>query len=100
MGLTESNPSKHPEGRSHAGKGARGDVSMAGPVASAEAEPRLSDSYPSSTPLIESTDAQRWAREFMALFGDRLGDVDEALMLTWFANAIEAGRRAGREETP
>jgi hypothetical protein len=59
----------------------------------------LPDSNPSSNPeadpLIDSTDPQRWAREFMALFGDRLADVDEGLMLAWFANAIQAARRAG-----
>jgi hypothetical protein len=45
--------------------------------------------------LIDSTDAKRWAREFIALFGTRLDEVDEGLMLSWFANAIETGRRVG-----
>lgn len=36
------------------------------------------------------TDGQVWAREFVARHGG-----DEGLMLSWFANAIEAGRSAG-----
>jgi hypothetical protein len=47
-----------PRGRSHAGKGARGDVSMAGPVASADAEPRLPESSPSSRHRRCGTEAQ------------------------------------------
>jgi hypothetical protein len=44
-------------------------------------------------------DASKWAEEFMRLFGDRLTDIDEGLMIGWFANAImtgfdEAQRRA------
>jgi len=36
-------------------------------------------------------DASKWADEFMRLFGQRLQDVDEGLMLGWFANAIMTG---------
>lgn len=48
--------------------------------------------------LINSTDAQLWAHLFEEQFGG--GDCpDEATMLTWFANALETGRNAGRKET-
>lgn len=40
------------------------------------------------------TDAQQWAREFLA-HGLAHDDVDEGTLLGWFANAIEAGRSAG-----
>lgn len=36
--------------------------------------------------ILQSTDAQVWAKEFIRLFGDRLEDIDEDLMITWFAN--------------
>lgn len=45
--------------------------------------------------LLETTDGQKWAQEFMRLFGDRRDEIDEGLMIGWFANAIETGRRAG-----
>lgn len=41
--------------------------------------------------LQSTTDAMVWAEEFVRMHG---GDV--ALMLTWFANAIEVGRSAGQ----
>lgn len=49
-------------------------------------------------------DAQKWAAEFMriAQAGDLIdtrGDDTEGWMIGWFANAIEAGRSAGRRET-
>jgi hypothetical protein len=47
--------------------------------------------------LINSTDAELWARMFKQQFGDVAPD--EMTMLTWFANAIETGRNAGRKET-
>ena len=40
------------------------------------------------------TDAQLWAREFIRLHGYSFIK-DEGLMISWFANAIEAGRSAG-----
>src|SRR5262245_36864464 len=49
--LADQNASKRWIGRSHAGKGVRGDLSMAGPVASAKAEPRLSGQNPSKRSL-------------------------------------------------
>ena len=47
-------------------------------------------SLPKTEPreLIDSTDAVRWAEAFVRMHGG-----DEGLMLTWFANAIETGRR-------
>ena len=49
--------------------------------------------------LLNTTDAQVWARKFMELFCDRREDIDEDLMLTWFANAMAAEemRQAGLE---
>lgn len=39
-------------------------------------------------------DAQKWAAKFV-----QLNPVaDEGVMISWFANAIEAGRDAGRRE--
>jgi hypothetical protein len=43
--------------------------------------------------LLETTDARKWAQEFMREFGDRKAEIDEGLMIAWFANAIETGRR-------
>lgn len=56
------------------------------------------DSAPEETvPLIDPSntlDAHVWAKAFCQRFGG-----DEMLMLSWFANAIERGRDAGRGET-
>lgn len=41
------------------------------------------------------TDAQKWADEFMAIFGERRDDIDSGLMIGWFANAIMAGHDEG-----
>jgi hypothetical protein len=49
------------------------------------------------TDLLSTTDAQTWAQEFLDRFGERLEDIDEGLMIAWFANAIETGREAGRQ---
>lgn len=46
--------------------------------------------------LLATTDARVWASEFMERFADRRDEIDESLMLAWFANAIETGRAAGR----
>ena len=43
------------------------------------------------TDLHSTTDAVVWAEEFMLNFSDRLEDIDEGLMIAWFANAIMAG---------
>jgi hypothetical protein len=37
--------------------------------------------------LLSTTDAQKWAQEFVRMHGG-----DEGLMISWFANAIETGR--------
>lgn len=50
--------------------------------------------------IPDSTDAWVWAKAFMKLFGQdlaTLATVDEGLMIGWFANAIESGRRAGEK---
>lgn len=50
--------------------------------------------------LLSTTDAQAWAQEWcrIARKKEREGEdaIDEGWMLTWFANAIETGREAGR----
>lgn len=43
----------------------------------------------SCTHLADTTDAQDWARAFC----ERFPNSDEDTMLTWFANAIETGRK-------
>jgi hypothetical protein len=59
--------------------------------------------------LNDTTDAMVWAEEFCRIFQGRLiitedkpygigPGVDESTMVTWFANAIETGRAAGRKE--
>jgi photosystem II stability/assembly factor-like uncharacterized protein len=57
--------------------------------------------------IPETTDAQVWAQEFVTI-SDRLIQFDsqkpedmlkdEGWMIGWFANAIEAGRAAGRNQ--
>lgn len=47
--------------------------------------------------LLNTTDASVWAHHFKDQFGDVAPD--EMTMLTWFANALETGRSAGRKET-
>ncbi len=44
--------------------------------------------------LLGTTDASIWVEEFQKV----CSGVDEGLMLGWFANAIEVGRAAGRQE--
>lgn len=50
------------------------------------------------------TDAQRWAEEWCRIATeiqaghDDRRVIDEGWMIGWFANAIEAGRNAGRME--
>jgi len=42
--------------------------------------------------LVQTMDAQIWAKEFMHTFGaDRRNEIDEGLMIGWFANAIMTG---------
>lgn len=40
---------------------------------------------------LPSFDAVDWAKEFMRLFGERRQDIDEELMIGWFANALMRG---------
>lgn len=40
---------------------------------------------------LDTMDAKLWAQEFMRLFGERRQEIDEGLMLAWFANAIMRG---------
>jgi len=47
----------------------------------------------STMALLGTTNALKWAEEFVRLHGG-----DTGLMLAWFANAIETGRRAGSGE--
>jgi hypothetical protein len=46
-------------------------------------------------PLIDDTDARRWAQEFLATITPWVAhsELDEGFMIGWFANAIETGRR-------
>ena len=49
--------------------------------------------------VIDSMDAKRWAEEFIRAKIENewsLDDIDESLMLGWFANAIMAGYDEGR----
>jgi hypothetical protein len=41
--------------------------------------------------LLQTTDVVVWAKEFMELFGDRKNEIDEGLMIAWFANALCCG---------
>ena len=50
---------------------------------------------PESAPLM-GIDAQKWAEEFMRIWSGRWSEVDEALMIGWFANAIMRGYDEGQ----
>lgn len=43
------------------------------------------------TNLHETMDANKWAKEFMRIWGTRLTEIDESLMLAWFSNSIMCG---------
>ena len=43
-------------------------------------------------------DADKWAAEFMRLWGHRLSEVDHGLMLAWFAGAIMTGHDSPQAE--
>ena len=47
--------------------------------------------------LLSTTDAAIWTDQFMAVI-DGGATVDWGLMVGWFANAIETGRRVGHEQ--
>jgi hypothetical protein len=54
-------------------------------------------------PLVQSTDARRWAREFMEDHFDRFNEtgmyrLSQESMETWFANAIMAGYDKAKNE--
>ncbi len=53
---------------------------------------------PATNPLT-GMDAQEWAKEFMRIWAGRWAEVDEALMISWFANAIMRGFDEGRRRT-
>lgn len=46
--------------------------------------------------LVQSTNARKWADHFLAINKNKA--VDRETLVGWFANAIEAGRDAGRAE--
>ena len=49
--------------------------------------------------LRSTTDAAVWAEEFCRVMRAYVVPViDEGLMISWFANAIEMGRQAGHEQ--
>lgn len=41
--------------------------------------------------LHNTMDAKVWAAEFIKIWGNRMNEVDEELMFTWFANSIMCG---------
>jgi len=41
--------------------------------------------------LHNSTDAEVWADEFLARYGQRQREIDRYVLITWFANAIQTG---------
>jgi hypothetical protein len=41
--------------------------------------------------LRQTMDAAVWAKDFWERFGNNKDQIDESLMLTWFANAIMCG---------
>lgn len=45
---------------------------------------------------IPSFNALDWAEAFMKHFGHRKDDIDEGVMIGWFANALMAGFNRGR----
>jgi hypothetical protein len=45
---------------------------------------------------VPSFDARDWAEHFMKLFGERKDEIDESLMLGWFANTLMRGYDEGR----
>lgn len=49
--------------------------------------------------LIYEFDADKWAKEFMRIWGDRRDELDLDLMRSWFANAIMAGYDHAKRES-
>lgn len=58
----------------------------------------MSEVKPATDPLM-GMDAQEWAREFLRIWSGRWSEVDEGLMISWFANAIMRGFDEGRRRT-
>lgn len=48
--------------------------------------------------LVGNTDATQWARHFLQVSRFHEGWMDEALLTTWFANAIMAGYDKAKNE--
>ena len=44
------------------------------------------------TKLLQTDDAKVWAEQFMLIFKDRKDEIDEVLMISWFANAMCAAQ--------
>lgn len=51
----------------------------------------MADEKKEDVKLHTHFDAAVWAKEFMRIFGNKLTEIDEDLMHTWFANAIMCG---------
>lgn len=49
------------------------------------------DKTMTASELLQTMDARVWAQEFIRIFKDRKEDIDEGLMIGWFANAIMCG---------
>lgn len=64
----------------------------------------MTDTADPTTDLLSTTDAQVWAREWCRIAREiEVADdgrvvIDEGWMISWFANALEVGRSAGRKE--
>lgn len=60
------------------------------------------DELMSEVEIIQSGDAAVWTDQFVARFGDKWSEPDGelwGLMVGWFANAIETGKRIGGEKS-
>lgn len=61
------------------------------------ASPPLDEPAPAPEPdPLLGIDAQKWAQEFMRIWSGRWAEVDEGLMIGWFANAIMRGYDEGQ----
>ena len=59
----------------------------------------MSTAIENEEPNFRNTmDAKLWAEAFMRRFEHRKDEIDEGLMLTWFANAIMAGYDHARRQ--
>lgn len=63
----------------------------------AQGSPMLSNPAPAPEPdPLMGIDGQKWAQEFMRIWSGRWSEVDEGLMIGWFANAIMRGFDEGQ----